>query len=85
MATPVDVTAPMSYTGSARRIRHYLHPLLVWVPLGLPLTLLAWAVVTCWYLVFGLLLAPYRMVRRGGRRRKIEAARHREIVEARRN
>jgi hypothetical protein len=46
------------------------------------LIVMAWLVITVWYVAFGLLLVPYRLVRRGQRKRKIEGARHRVMLEA---
>jgi hypothetical protein len=85
----VTVSAPMSFSGSARRIS-----LALWGRRGVPgkalvgwwavptLIATAWFLVVCWYLVFGLLLAPYRLVRRGSRKRKRDEARHREMLNA---
>ena len=36
--------------------------------------------ITVWYLTWGLLLVPYRLVRRSARKRKLEALRHRELL-----
>ena len=44
------------------------------------LTVVAWAFITAWYLVWGFLLVPYRLLRRGARKRKVEALRHRELL-----
>lgn len=41
-----------------------------------------WSVIVLWYLAFGLFLAPYRLVRRGSRKRKRETRMHRETLEA---
>ncbi len=76
----VVLAAPMSYTGSATRIWRWSSS--GWVRWGL-LTLavlVAWVGVTIWYAVFGLLLVPYRLVRRGQRRRRLEGARHEELL-----
>lgn len=35
-----------------------------------------------WYLLFGLLLVPYRIIRRGQRKRRREELRHREMLAA---
>jgi len=35
-----------------------------------------------WYLLFGLLLVPYRLIRRGSRKQKIQERQHQEILEA---
>lgn len=76
----VVIQAPMSYTGSARRIwrvgPRWLVPLLV---VAIAAT---WLVVTGWYLIFGVLLVPYRLIRRGSRKNKREQLRHREILQA---
>ena len=82
----VIVNAPMSYAGSAQRIfrlRRRAHSggaKTAVTVLAIVLVLLAWAVVTVWYLVWGLWLVPYRILRRGARKRKSEALRHRELM-----
>lgn len=47
--------------------------------------LMWWVGVTGWYfvtiIVFGVLLIPFRLLRRGSRKRKIVAAQHRETLE----
>jgi hypothetical protein len=43
--------------------------------LAVLLVLAAWAFVTFWYLTWGLLLIPYRLLRRGARKRKRSLAR----------
>ena len=46
----------------------------------------AWMFVACWYFViyvlFGLWFIPYRLLRRGSRKRKQEKLRHREVLDA---
>ena len=82
------IAAPMSFVGSAQRMWRI-------VPLELPvarrimllsLTAVAigtvWTVVAAWYMTFGLLVVPYRLVRRGQRKRKVEAQRHAELLAA---
>lgn len=84
----VVVSAPLSYAGSAARIWKLtgLTPNAAGrVALGLAAIVLilgAWVFVTSWYLVFGLLLVPYRLIRRGSRKRKREALQHREMMSA---
>lgn len=84
----VVVAAPMSLAGSAGRIWKLTAAVpgpVKWfllVPLAVMLVLVAWTVVVCWYLVFGLLLVPYRLVRRGGRKRKRDNLRHAEVLRA---
>lgn len=84
----VVLAAPMSFAGSAARI---------WKLVGLSeqpaarvalavaaisLICVAWMSVTVWYILFGLFLAPYRLIRRGQRKRKREALQHREMMAA---
>jgi hypothetical protein len=84
----VVVAAPMSFAGSAARIwkltRMRSEP---WEQallgaLACVLILGAWVVVLAWYGFFGLLLVPYRVVRRGSRKRKRQALQHREMLAA---
>jgi hypothetical protein len=84
----VVIAAPMSLAGSAARIwklvRLRPEPA-ARIALGAVAILLiglAWTLVLTWYLVFGLLLVPYRLIRRGSRRRKREALQHREMTAA---
>ncbi len=82
------VAAPMSFTGSGQRIWRM-------VPLALPLPLrialltfavlvigIVWTFVLAWYMTFGLLVVPYRLIRRGQRKRNVEARRHAELLAA---
>jgi hypothetical protein len=55
---------------------------LSWSTLGVLTIGLAWVGVTSWYLTFGILVVPYRMIRRGQRKRKVEALRQRELLAA---
>ena len=82
----VIVSAPMSYTGSAQRIIRLRRraeggkSLATITALAVLLIVLAWILITVWYLMWGFLLVPYRVVRRGARKRKVEALRHRELM-----
>ncbi|HZU61335.1 MAG TPA: DUF1707 domain-containing protein [Solirubrobacteraceae bacterium] len=84
----VIISAPMSYVGSAQRIGRLRRrvdsgwELTAVTTLVVVLTVLAWLLVTVWYLSWGLLLVPYRLIRRGQRKRKVEALRHRELLGA---
>jgi Flp pilus assembly protein TadB len=84
----VVVSAPLSYVGSAARIwklTGVTDQLAARIALGIAALLLilgAWSLVTAWYVVFGLLLVPYRVIRRGSRKRKREALQHREMLAA---
>jgi hypothetical protein len=82
----VIINAPMSYVGSAQRIMRIRRraeggrKLAAITVLAILLILIAWVFVTGWYLTWGLLLVPYRLLRRGARKRKVEALRHRELM-----
>lgn len=82
----VIINAPLSYAGSAQRIMRIRRranaggTIFAITVLAVLLVLLAWAFVTAWYVAWGLWLVPYRLLRRGARKRKAEAMRHRELM-----
>lgn len=89
----VIINAPMSFAGAAQRTWRLLGWVqvktggnvwlrrLLWLPLVVVIVLAPWEVaVLAWYMTFGLLLVPYRLLRRGARKRKAEALRHRELL-----
>jgi hypothetical protein len=82
----VIISAPMSYTGSAQRIMRLRRraqsdgSLVALTTAVVVLIAFVWVIVTVWYCIWGLLLVPYRLMRRGARKRKIEALRHRELL-----
>jgi len=84
----VIISAPMSYTGSAQRIMRVRRrargesELAALTTAAVVAVVVAWVLVTVWYLMWGLLLVPYRLHRRGVRKRKAEALRHRELLAA---
>jgi Flp pilus assembly protein TadB len=83
----VIINAPLSYAGSAQRIfrirRGQAGGLLVAsTVVAIILVALSWLFITGWYLVWGLLLVPYRLLRRGSRNRKRQALQHREMLQA---
>jgi hypothetical protein len=84
----VIINAPMSYAGSAQRIfrlrrrAHTQQTLVAITVLVVVLVILVWALVTAWYLLWGLWLVPYRLLRRGARKRRAEMMRHRELLSA---
>jgi hypothetical protein len=81
----VIINAPMSYAGAAQRafrLRRKIAVPVLGLVVALLVTLLWWSFVTGWYLIFGLLLFPYRILRRGARKRKKEALQHREMLNA---
>ncbi len=88
----VIINAPMSYTGSAQRILRLRRRgrsqgvVVALIVLAVVLVAVAWLVVTVWYVVtvglLGIVTVPYRLLRRGSRKRKAEARRHRELLAA---
>jgi Flp pilus assembly protein TadB len=84
----VVISAPMSFNGSALRIwklTRASNPMVQWfllMPLALVLICIAWVFVFLWYMIFGLLLVSYRLIRRSGRKQKRDKLRHRELLEA---
>lgn len=83
----VVIQAPFSFVGSAKRIFKITktdNVLLKWlllVPIALILTLTAWVFITLWYLIFGILVIPYRLIRRSQRKAKRDRLRHRELLD----
>lgn len=83
----VIVAAPMSFAGSAQRIWQMTGQSAGWTKavlgtLAVFIILMVWMLVACWYLCFGLLLVPYRVIRRGQRKSKKQALQHREMLAA---
>jgi membrane protein implicated in regulation of membrane protease activity len=87
-ASRTVVAAPMSFAGATGRTTNLLwhgRPTAVKVIAFLvaPIILAVWwATIVAWYLLFGLLLVPYRLLRRGSRKRKREARMHQETLRA---
>lgn len=86
----VIINSPMSFAGSAQRSWRIL-PSAGWqrwalAPVATILMLGWWIVVAAWYIIsvglLGIITIPYRILRRGARKRKAEARRHREMMEA---
>ena len=84
----VVLAAPMSFAGSAARIWKLTgtsenpYARLGLAPAAIVLIGFAWSCVLAWYMAWGLLLVPYRLIRRGSRKRKREALQHRELLAA---
>jgi hypothetical protein len=82
----VIINAPMSYAGSAQRIMRLRRrapgggSLAAITASAVALVIVVWVFVTAWYLLWGIWLVPYRLLRRGARKRKVEAMRHRELM-----
>lgn len=87
-SSEVVVAAPMSFAGSAQRIWKLTKmsdatPVLVALSLTAIVAIAcAWMVVVGWYLIFGILLVPYRLIRRGQRKTKRDNMRHQEMLQA---
>jgi hypothetical protein len=82
----VVVSAPMSFAGSAQRIwritrGHTGWPGAGFVAVALVSITVVWCLVLCWYAIFGLLLVPYRIIRRSQRKQKLAQMRHRELLD----
>ena len=83
----VIVQAPMSYIGSARRLwkitqQQQIALKILLIAIASVLIILAWILISFWYLLFGLLLVPYRLIRRGSRKNKKQELQHREQLNA---
>jgi hypothetical protein len=81
----VIINAPMSFAGAAQRafrVRRKITTPVLGTIVAVLLTIVWWIFVLGWYLLFGLILLPYRILRRGARKRKKEALRHREVMAA---
>ena len=79
----IIINAPMSFTGAAQRSWRLLEGTSRALIPGVVLVIvLWWSAIVAWYLTFGLFLLPYRLLRRGARKRKAEALRHREVLDA---
>jgi carbon starvation protein CstA len=84
----VIISAPMSFAGSAQRIwrlTRLSNNTPATIALGVAAVLLialAWLIVPAWYVIWGLFLVPYRLLRRGARKRKRDALQHRETLAA---
>jgi fatty acid desaturase len=83
----VIINAPMSFAGAAQRAMRLREKApagparwLMLAAIVLVVIPVWWTLVVGWYLIFGLWLVPYRLLRRGARKRKAEALRHRELL-----
>lgn len=82
----VIIEAPMSFAGSTKRIwrmRADWDDIPDWLgtTIAVFFLIVAWTVVLGWYLLFGLLLVPYRLIRRSQRKGKRDDLRHRELLQ----
>jgi hypothetical protein len=80
----VIVQAPMSYTGSLKRLSRMTQP---WPPAlrivsVVVMVAIAWYLITVWYILWGIFLVPWRLLRRHERNEKRRMLQHRETLEA---
>jgi len=83
----VVIEAPMSFTGSAKRAWKLTKIETAWakplVIIGvISLIAIWWMLIAGWYVIFGIILVPYRLIRRSGRKQKLAQARHDEMLQA---
>ena len=84
----VVVAAPLSLAGSAARIWKLTgcttnpYGRIGLGVLAILLIAFAWSGVLVWYMTWGIVLVPYRLIRRGSRKRKRQALQHREMLAA---
>jgi Flp pilus assembly protein TadB len=84
----VILEAPMSFTGCTKRTLRFAgkHQCTHWWSKALAGTglmfwlLLAYVSILTWYLFFGLLLVPYRLIRRSQRKNEKESRQHAELL-----
>jgi uncharacterized membrane-anchored protein len=87
-ASRTVVAAPMSFAGALGRTTNLLWhgrppAVKVFAVLAVPsIVFFWWGAIVVWYAAFGLILAPYRLVRRGSRKRKREGRMHQETLQA---
>ena len=78
----VVVASPLSFAGSTQRLANMTTDWndalrVVFLLLVLPFV---WVFIAAWYMVWGLWLVPYRLLRRGSRKRKRQGLQHREML-----
>jgi hypothetical protein len=84
----VIISSPMSFSGSTARIWRITHTnnaaikWLIAIPLAICFILTAWSIILCWYMLFGVFLIPYRLLRRSQRKAKKRELQHRELLAA---
>lgn len=83
----VVIQSPMSFTGAGKRawkLTRLGHPAwkILTVPTACFVVVFWWAMICCWYMIFGLFVVPWRLLRRGSRKRKKAELQHRETMTA---
>ena len=90
-SSDIVIQSPTSFTGSARRIWKLTRvgpapwARVATYPLAVVLIAAAWVFCLVWLCVFGVVMVPWRLLRRGARKRKLEEARHAEVLAAARS
>jgi hypothetical protein len=78
----VILSAPMSLSDSAERIIRNSDNIWIKLFILVPLIAVAWIIILMWYAFFGILIVPYRLIRRSQRKQKRDKLRHNELLEA---
>ena len=86
-SSQVIIQSPTSFVGATRRIWKLtrLGPpaaKFALVPVAAMLCVVAWLFCAVWLVVFGVVMVPWRLLRRGSRKRKLERRRHDELLAA---
>ncbi len=87
-SSQIVLAAPMSFTGVTQRTMNYVRAnkqtnkvmRVVFPVLVAAFLATAYCAIGCWYFTFGLLLVPFRLVRRSSRKSKRGAAQHSELM-----
>lgn len=85
----IVIESPMSFTGATKRIWRVMEfkgnvwvKWLVIFPAVVLTLYFVYSFIFVWYLVFGLFLVPFRLLRRSSRKKQVTAAQHRELMTA---
>lgn len=86
----VILDAPMSFTGATKRTLRFAsdHACYRWWSKTLAVIgqvlwfAVVYTLILCWYMVFGILLVPYRLIRRSQRRDEQRRRQHAELLAA---
>lgn len=88
-SSQVVIEAPLSFTGSSKRINKIWsatdNAAVKWailLPSIVLLYVICWSFILCWYVFFGICLVPYRLIRRSSRKQKRDTLRHQEMLNA---
>lgn len=82
----IILQSPLSFAGSARRIWRLSDTSWVQLFVLVPVIAMTWLLICVWYVFaivfFGIFFLAWRLIRRRGREKKVDAARHREVLAA---